>query len=130
MRISSDELYPLCWKQHCIHRHISCTRLQYSQHGYTQLKCLLSSHQDTNKRVGLDTTLLQLHGQPVCLCIKLSIRHLVVATIIDQGYGIRPDPSLLFDQLMKAAFTNSILGASTPIEHLSSLLRKEDVHCR
>src|SRR5210317_1069071 len=125
MRISSDELYPLCWKQHCIHRHISCTRLQYSQHCNTHLKCLLSSHQDTNKRVGLDTTLLQLHGQPVCLCIKLFIRHLVSATMVNQRYGIRPDPSLLLDQLMKTAFSNSILGACTPFEYLSSLLRKE-----
>src|SRR6056300_1380681 len=130
MRIFSDELDPLSWKQHGIHRHVSCTRHQYSQHCNTQLERLLSSHQDTNKRVGLDTTLLQLHGQPVCLCIQLSIRHLAYPTIIHQGDGIRPDPSLLLDQLMEAAFSNSILGASTPFEHLGSLLRKKDVHCR
>src|SRR6056300_2067957 len=123
MRIFSNELDPLRRKQHGIHRHVSCARLQYSQDGYTHLKCLLSSHQDTNKRVGLDTSLLKLHGQPVCLCIKLSIRHLVSPTIIDQGDGIRPDPSLLLDQLMKTAFSNSILGACTPFEHMGSLLR-------
>src|SRR6056300_1804337 len=114
IRIVSNELDPLGRKQHCIHRHVSGTGLQNSQHGNTQLKCLLSSHQDTNKRVGLGTTLLQLHGQPVCLCIQLSIRHLVSATIINQGYSIRSDPSLLLNQLMKAAITNSILGACTP----------------
>src|SRR5210317_9694 len=122
--IVSNELDPLGWKQHCIHRHVSCTGLQDSQHGNTHLKCLLSSHQDTNKRIGLGATLLQLHGQPVCLCIKLSIRHLVSATIIDQGNCIRSDPSLLLDQLMEAAFSNSILGTCTPFKHLCSLLRK------